>query len=130
MPSVPRIVRAVPRGPVTRPDRGIPVMARLHWHHGEESDIPALATAWTRDAVEITWELPGGGLRSDWIPAADVARAGRPGRGTGPGGPATGPGGPATGPGGPATGPGGPATGPGGSGPATGPRRPQSFRGP
>jgi hypothetical protein len=34
-----------------------------------------MATAWTRDAVEITWELAGEGLRTDWIPAADVRRS-------------------------------------------------------
>jgi len=76
MPSVPRIVRVAPRGAITRPAQGIPVMARLRWHHGAEEDVPATATAWTRDAVEISWEVePGTGLRSDWIPAADVRRS-------------------------------------------------------
>jgi hypothetical protein len=76
MPSVPRIVRALPHGPITRPEQGIPVVARLRWHHGVEQDVPATATAWTRDAVEISWEVSvGAGLRSDWIPADGVRRS-------------------------------------------------------
>jgi hypothetical protein len=78
MPSVPRIVRAVPRGAITRPAQGIPVMARLRWHHGLEQEIPVTATGWTREAVEITWEVEVGELRSDWIPASDVRRASDP----------------------------------------------------
>jgi hypothetical protein len=78
MPSVPRIVRAAPHGAITRPAQGIPVMARLRWHHGREQEIPVTATGWTRDAVEITWEVEVGELRSDWIPASDVRRAGDP----------------------------------------------------
>jgi hypothetical protein len=76
MPSVPRIVRAVPKGAITRAEIGIPVYARIRWHHGAEPEVPAVATAWTREAVEITWEVPGLGLRSDWIPATDVRRSG------------------------------------------------------
>jgi hypothetical protein len=76
MPSVPRIVRAIPKGAITRPEVGIPVYARIRWHHGAEPEVPATATAWTREAVEITWEVPGVGLRADWIPAADVRRPG------------------------------------------------------
>jgi hypothetical protein len=76
MPSVPRIVRAVPHGPVTRPEQGLPVLARIRWHHGVEQEVPATATAWTRDGVEISWEVSvGAGLRSDWIPAVDVRRS-------------------------------------------------------
>jgi hypothetical protein len=78
MSSVPRIVRVVPRGAITRAEQGIPVLARIRWHHGAEPVVPATATAWTRDAVEITWEVPGLGLRSDWIPAADVHRSADP----------------------------------------------------
>jgi hypothetical protein len=76
MSSVPRIVRAVPHGPITRPLQGIPVVAHIRWHHGREHDVPATATAWTQDGVEISWEeTPGSGLRSDWIPATDVRRS-------------------------------------------------------
>jgi hypothetical protein len=78
MPSVPRIVRLAPHGAITRPAQGIPVLARIRWHHGEEREIPVIAIAWTRDAVEITWEPGVGDLRSDWIPADDVRRAGDP----------------------------------------------------
>jgi hypothetical protein len=73
---MPRIARAVPKGPISRPKPpGLPVFARLRWHDGRDTDVAAIATAWTRDAVEITWEAPGLGLRSDWIPAADVRRS-------------------------------------------------------
>jgi hypothetical protein len=75
MPVMPRIMRAIPRGAITRPEPpGLPVFAILRWHDGRDTDVPAIATAWTRDAVEIAWEAPGLGLRSDWIPAADVRR--------------------------------------------------------
>ena len=76
MPSVPRIVRAVPRGPITRPEQSLPVIAHIRWHHGVEQDMLATATAWTRDAVQVSWEESvGSGLRSDWIPAVDVRRS-------------------------------------------------------
>lgn len=76
MPSVPRIVRALPHGPITRPEHHLPVVARIRWHHGAEQDVPAIATAWTREAVEISWEVSvGAGLRSDWVPASDVRRS-------------------------------------------------------
>jgi hypothetical protein len=51
----PRLARAIPSNPVTRPDTGIPVIATLHWNDGQTTEAAALATAWTRDAVEITW---------------------------------------------------------------------------
>lgn len=72
----PRLARAIPSNPVTRPDTGIPVIATLHWNDGQTTEVAALATAWTRDAVEITWTWgprtreP----RSDWIPAEHVRR--------------------------------------------------------
>ena len=76
MPTMPRIARAVAKGPVSRPEPpGLPVYARIRWHDGRDTDVPAIATAWTRDAVEITWDAPGLGLRSDWIPADDVSRS-------------------------------------------------------
>lgn len=75
MHSVPRIVRAVPQGGVTRPEQGIPVLALLRWHDGREVEVPATATAWTREAVEITWDAPAIGLHADWIPAEDVRRS-------------------------------------------------------
>lgn len=77
MPSVPRIRRAVPHGSVFRrePGQGLPVVALIRWHHGINRTVPATATAWTREAVEITWEPEiGAGLRTDWIPAGDVTR--------------------------------------------------------
>jgi hypothetical protein len=77
MPAVPRILRAIPRGSISRPEQGIPVIARLRWQHGAEQDVLATAIAWTRDAVEVTWEMEAGeGLRADWIPAHDVRRLG------------------------------------------------------
>jgi hypothetical protein len=76
MPSVPRIVRAVPKGSITRPEQIRPVVATVRWHHGLDQEVLAIATAWTRDAVEITWEIEvGKGFRSDWIPAGDVRRS-------------------------------------------------------
>ena len=72
----PRIVRAIPSEPVTRPDTGMPVIATLHWNDGHTAEVAALATTWTRDAVEITWtwsprtQEP----RCDWIPAEHVRR--------------------------------------------------------
>jgi hypothetical protein len=76
MPSVPRIVRAVPHGPVTRPEHHLPVVVRIRWHHGVEQESLAIATAWTKDAVEVSWEVTiGAGMRSDWIPASDVRRS-------------------------------------------------------
>ena len=75
MPAMPRIAPAVPRGPITRPEPpGLPVFATLRWYDGRDTDVPAIAIAWTRDAVEIAWEAPGLGLRSDWVPAGDVRR--------------------------------------------------------
>ena len=75
MPTIPRIVRAVPRGSITRPEPpGLPVMASIRWHDDRDQDVPAIATAWTPVAVEITWDWPHLGLRSSWIPAEDVRR--------------------------------------------------------
>ena len=73
MPAVPRIARAVPQGKIIRPADGIPVVARLRWAHGEDEDVPAVAVAWTRDAVEIRWQNLDD-VRTDWIPAGDVRR--------------------------------------------------------
>jgi hypothetical protein len=78
MASVPRILRAVPHGAITRPEHGIPVIARIRWANGADHDVPAIAVAWTREAVEIEWEAPGTGLRSDWVAARDCRRAGSP----------------------------------------------------
>jgi hypothetical protein len=75
MSSLPRIVRAMPNGPITRPERAIPVHATIRWHMGKQIEIPAIAIAWTRDAVEVEWEMTGVARRSDWIPAHDVRRA-------------------------------------------------------
>jgi hypothetical protein len=76
--TIPRIVRAVPRGSVTRPGHALPVIASIRWHDGRDTDVPAFANAWTSDAVEITWDAPGLGLRTDWIPAEDVRRTQEP----------------------------------------------------
>jgi hypothetical protein len=88
VPIVPRIIRANPSGRTTRPAQGIPVIARIRWLNGDVTEARALATAWTRDAVEITWHVPGAGQRADWIPAQDVRRPGAwtpPGAGGWPG---------------------------------------------
>jgi hypothetical protein len=75
MPSIPRIARAVPRGTITRPETGIPVVARLRWANGQDMDVLAIAIAWTQDAVEIGWEMAGVEHRTDWIPADHVRRS-------------------------------------------------------
>jgi hypothetical protein len=75
MAAVPRIARAVPHGPIHRPELGIPTIARLRWAAGNDQDVPATAVAWTADAVEILWAArPGEPLRTDWIDARDVRR--------------------------------------------------------
>lgn len=74
MTSEPDIVSVAPRGPITRPQLPIPVLATLHRSRGDALDVPAAATAWTRDAVEVTWVAAQGGLSSGWIPAADILR--------------------------------------------------------
>jgi hypothetical protein len=74
MTGEPDILRITPKGPITRPQIGLPVLATLHHTQGGELDVPATATAWTRDAVEIAWVAPGGGLTNAWVPAADVRR--------------------------------------------------------
>jgi hypothetical protein len=73
MAVVPRIARAVPKGSVIRPEVGIAVVARLRWAHGYDVDVPAVALAWTAEAVEIQWQYLGE-LRTDWIPVDDVRR--------------------------------------------------------
>jgi hypothetical protein len=76
VPTMPRIARAIPKGSISRPEPpGLPVLARIRWYDGRDTDVPAIATAWTREAVEITWDAPGLGLRSDWIDARDVRRS-------------------------------------------------------
>jgi hypothetical protein len=79
MTSSVRIVRAVPAGTVTRPKAGVPVIATIHWSTGGTTEVAALATAWTADAVEIAWASPIG-LRQDWVPAAHIRRPGQPPR--------------------------------------------------
>src|SRR4249919_2393579 len=74
MGQAPRILRAIPQGTITRPEQGIPVVAILRWHYGENSEVSATATAWTRTEVEITWTTPWGDQRQDWIPADQVRR--------------------------------------------------------
>jgi hypothetical protein len=74
MTARPNVVRVTPKGPQTRPEVAIPVLVTLHRPEGGEFDTPASATAWTRDAVEVTWLAPSVGLVSDWVPACDVRR--------------------------------------------------------
>lgn len=77
MPAVPRIRRATPEGAITHSPQGIPVIARIHWHHGVDQDVPATAIGWTREAVEIRWEVEvGEGYRTDWVFARDIRRPG------------------------------------------------------
>lgn len=70
----------MPRGAITRPEHGIPVFATVRWVNGADQQVPALAVAWTREAVQVEWEAPGSGLRADWLPARDIRRGGSPGR--------------------------------------------------
>ena len=66
-------------GTITRYPQGISIIATIRWHHGVDQEVDATAVAWTRDAVEVRWEMaPGEGLRADWIPAHDVRRPGEP----------------------------------------------------
>ena len=74
MPQVPRIRRAEPSGPATKPQHGIPVIVRLVWHDGSAGDIEALAVAWTATEVEIEWTTPWSQRRRDWIRADQVRR--------------------------------------------------------
>jgi len=73
MSAVPRIARTIPHGTITRPELGIPVVARLRWANGQDVDVLAIAIAWTRDAVEVRWQNRDES-RTDWIPAGDVRR--------------------------------------------------------
>jgi len=77
MSQAPRIVRAAPRGAIRRPAEGapgIPVFALIRWYTGDEEFVPATAVAWTTEAVEVLWEAPELGMRSDWLPADHVSR--------------------------------------------------------
>jgi hypothetical protein len=69
-----RIERAVPEGPVTTAREPLPIIATIRWHVGPPSDVPAIATAWTRKAVRVTWTDHGGDEHSDWLPAVDIRR--------------------------------------------------------
>ncbi|WP_143447806.1 hypothetical protein [Kineosporia sp. R_H_3] len=80
MPAVPRFRRTEPTGPVTRAPEPIPVLATIRWHAGHATEEQALAVAWTRNAVEVTWTDPWGAERTDWVEASDVRRPGEPAR--------------------------------------------------
>ena len=82
MASMPRIARAIPKGPVTTPADPIPVIACVHWLAGAgtlvDEDVYALAIAWTQDAVEIRWAGNDNHTdRTDWLPAAHIRRPGQ-----------------------------------------------------
>ena len=74
MTDRPEIARAEPVGPVHTLDPQVPVWAFIRWEHFRSEELPAVATAYTRDAVLVTWEAPGEGLRSDWLPVVYVRR--------------------------------------------------------
>ncbi len=74
MPQVPRIQRTIPNGPVTTAPYPVPVVGTIRWHDGAVTEVPALAVAWTRDAVEVRWTDPWGAEHTDWIEAVDVRR--------------------------------------------------------
>jgi transcriptional regulator with XRE-family HTH domain len=81
MPTIPRIDRAVPHGDVTRPAQGMPVWALICWRDAggiREEEVPAIAVAWTREAVQIEWESRSFGRQVDWLPAAYIWRQGQP----------------------------------------------------
>jgi hypothetical protein len=62
---------------VTQARSPIAVVATMRWATGEVTAVPALALAWTRLAVQVSWAPDAGGpARTDWIPAADVHRVG------------------------------------------------------
>lgn len=63
-----------PAGRVTRPEEGVPVMATVRWGADGSAAVLARVTAWSTNAVEISWVMPGVGPRTDWIAAADVSR--------------------------------------------------------
>lgn len=82
MPTMPRIDRAVPHGEITRPEQGLPVWALICWRTGgsgiREEEVPAIAVAWTREAVQIEWESKSFGRQVDWLPASYIWRQGQP----------------------------------------------------
>ena len=66
--------RLSPTGRIIRPEESIRVVATVRWGVDGVAEILATATAWTANAVEISWVMPGSGPRVDWIPADDVSR--------------------------------------------------------
>jgi transcriptional regulator with XRE-family HTH domain len=81
MPTIPRIDRAVPHGDVTRAEQGLPVWALICWRDAagiREEEVPAIAVAWTREAVQVEWESRSFGRQIDWLPAAYIWRQGQP----------------------------------------------------
>ena len=75
MASVPRIRRAVVvEAEIYRPTAAVPVIASLHWGgSGMTQQVEGLATAWTRSAVELSWEWQGE-RRTDWVEARCIKR--------------------------------------------------------
>ena len=75
MPTIPRIARAIPQGPITEAAEPIQVVVCIRWHDGEDTDVLAHAIAWTRTEVRVVWDAPAGmGRQTDWVPARDVRR--------------------------------------------------------
>ena len=68
------VAQSGPRGPITTAKQPLPVLATLRFLDGLDLDVPAIATAWTKDSVQVVWEQPNIGLSREWIPAHDVLR--------------------------------------------------------
>ncbi len=77
MSTAPRIYTSVPNGPITTAVEPVAVVAVIRWKTAPPEEVEALAVAWTRSEVYVRWVFQGVS-RQDWLPAADVRRAGAP----------------------------------------------------
>jgi hypothetical protein len=75
-PAVPRLRHVLPKGPVVRAHRPIPVVALVPWHDGRRTTEDAEAIAWTGTEVLIAWTTPWGTPHQVWLPAEHVNRRG------------------------------------------------------